>query len=131
MLLKVLLTLCFTLDLTASLQSSLNRLQHSLVSYGNFKEDRCRYLSATVIKHVLAVSITDCVFCCIEEKRCYSVNIGSYPIANKVYLCELLDTDKYRATEKLQANVSFHHFSPWVSQMINFCYNIGFASVST
>ncbi|PFX11538.1 Contactin-associated protein-like 2 [Stylophora pistillata] len=31
---------------------------------------------------------------------------------NGLYLCELLASDKYRATEKFFANATFHHFSP-------------------
>lgn len=120
MLFKFLLTLYLTRSLPASPQSSLSRSRRSLVRYGNFKPDLYKVLPATVIKNLLVQIEIDCVFHCIEEESCYSVNTGTVLTAEKIYFCELLATDKYRATEKLQANISYHHFSPWVSQMI-FC----------
>ena len=56
-----------------------------------------------------------CALLCVNEPRCYSFNVAEYPDSNGLYLCELLVTDKYRATGKLFANATFHHFSPWVS----------------
>lgn len=120
MLFKFLLTLYLTRSLPASPQSSLSRSRRSLVRYGNFKPDLYKVLPATVIKNLLVQIEIDCVFHCIEEESCYSVNTGTVLTAEKIYFCELLATDKYRATEKLQANISYNHFSPWVSQMI-FC----------
>ena len=35
-----------------------------------------------------------------------------------LYLCELLATGKYRETKKFHVNVTFHHFSPWVSDIL-------------
>ena len=55
-----------------------------------------------------------CAFLCVGEPRCYSFNVAEYPDSNGLYLCELLVTDKYRATGKLFANATFHHFSPGV-----------------
>ena len=52
----------------------------------------------------------------MEETACYSLNVASYPDVDSLYLCELLDADKYQATESdLQEDGDFHHFSPLVS----------------
>ena len=117
MLFRLLLTLYLTRSLQASPRSSLSRSQRS-VRYGNFKTHLYKVLPATVIKTLSVQIEIDCLLHCIKEESCYSVNTGTYLTAEKIHFCELLATDKYRATEKLQANISYHHFSPWVSQIM-------------
>ena len=102
-------------SLAASSQISLYRHPQSIVNYGNFKLDRYQTLSAKAIESCLVESKLDCVFHCISEKKCYSLNLAAYPTAKGLYLCELLAIDKYRATKKLEENATFHHYSPWVS----------------
>ncbi|KAL9951900.1 hypothetical protein ACROYT_G044643 [Oculina patagonica] len=48
----------------------------------------------------------DCAFLCVGEPKCFSFNVAAYPDSKGLYLCELLATDKYRAT------ATFHHYSP-------------------
>ena len=52
----------------------------------------------------------DCGFLCVREPNCYSFNMAAYPDSKGVYLCELMATDKYRETEKFNANATFHHY---------------------
>ncbi|KAL9951832.1 hypothetical protein ACROYT_G044567 [Oculina patagonica] len=54
----------------------------------------------------------DCTFLCVGELKCFSFNVAAYPDSKGLYLCELLATDKYRATRKFHANATFHHYSP-------------------
>ena len=96
-------------------QASLFRNQESFVHHGNFIPDLFNYLSATKITSILVKDDSDCPFECIDDRKCFSFNVAAYPDSQGLYLCELLDTDRYKTTNKLQANASFHHYSPWVS----------------
>jgi len=84
---------------------------------GSFKPDLFHHLSTTTIAYSYVMDTFDCVFNCMRETECYSFNFGACRDSKGLYLCELLATDKYRATESdLQENSTFHHFSPLVSE---------------
>ena len=95
--------------------SALYRNPTGEISLGNFKCDPFYYLWEDKVTSSMVKSTFSCVFLCVGEPKCYSFNVAEYPDSNGLYLCELLVTDKYRATGKLFANATFHHFSPWVS----------------
>ena len=97
-------------------KSTLYRNEKKLLSFGNFKRDHNRQLSANTISSYFVDDKFDCTSKCVGEPSCYSFNMAAYPDSKGLYLCELLPIDKYRATANdLQENASFHHFSPWVS----------------
>ena len=96
-------------------QSSRNRNGDQKFIFGNFKVNFYQHLSVAASNSLLLKDELGCPFECIAEARCYSFNVAAYPDPKGLYLCELLDTDKYKARYKLQANASFHHHSPWVS----------------
>ena len=95
--------------------SGLYRNPTGEISLGNFKCDPFYYLWEEKLTSSMVKGQFFCAFLCVGEPRCYSFNVAEYPDSNGLYLCELLVTDKYRATGKLFANATFHHFSPWVS----------------
>ena len=95
--------------------SALYRNPTGNLSLGNFKCDPFYYLWEEKLTSSMVKGQFFCAFLCVGEPRCYSFNVAEYPDSNGLYLCELLVTDKYRATGKLFANATFHHFSPWVS----------------
>ena len=95
--------------------SALYRNPTGEISLGNFKCDPFYYLWEEKLTSSMVKGQFSCAFLCVGEPRCYSFNVAEYPDSNGLYLCELLVTDKYRATGKLFANATFHHFSPWVS----------------
>ena len=95
--------------------SALYRNPTGNISLGNFKCDPFYYLWEEKLTSSMVKGQFFCAFLCVGEPRCYSFNVAEYPDSNGLYLCELLVTDKYRATGKLFANATFHHFSPWVS----------------
>ena len=82
---------------------------------GDFKRNSFHYLWTETITSYMAKDQFDCGFLCVAEPKCYSFNMAVYPDSTGLYLCELLATDKYRETKKFHANVTFHHYSPWVS----------------
>ena len=100
----------------ASQQSAL--YQDRQISYGNFKRDWGKLLTAGKIKSFL---VNDhelgCPSMCIAEPKCFSFNVATYPNSGGLYLCEVLATDKYRAKSILQTNATFQHYSPVVSRI--------------
>ena len=100
-----------------SWQAALYREQQRIkIGYGNFKPDLNHRVSKANITSLLVDDSLDCSFKCTSELKCKSFNLAANPDSNGLYLCELLDTDKYRAAANdLQRNDAFHHFSPWVS----------------
>ena len=95
--------------------SALYRYPTCDLSSGNFKCDSFYYLWEEKLTSSMVKGQFSCAFLCVGEPRCYSFNVAEYPDSNGLYLCELLVTDKYRATGKLFANATSHHFSPWIS----------------
>ena len=93
---------------------SLHRSPTGDLSFGNFKRNPFHYLWEKNITWSMVIDQLDCTFLCVDEPKCYSFNMAAYPDSKGLYLCELLATDKYRATEKFHANATFHHYSPWV-----------------
>ncbi|XP_078363595.1 neurexin-4-like isoform X1 [Oculina patagonica] len=94
---------------------------------GNFKPELYHYLRAATITSPFVVDTFDCVFACMGKTKCYSFNIAVFPDASGLHLCELLATDKYRASESdLQENSTFNHFSPlFPCEKNNPCQNNG------
>ncbi len=84
------------------------------ISFGNFKRNPFHYLWEKKITSSIVADQSVCAFLCVVEPKCYSFNMAAYPDLKGLYLCELLATDKYRATKKFHANATFHHYSPWV-----------------
>ena len=87
-------------------------------SFGIFKRDWGKRLSAEKVKSfMLKDHEFDCPFKCLNEPKCFSFNIATFPDLNGLHLCELLAADKYRAKNKLQTNASFNHWSALVSRL--------------
>ena len=93
---------------------SLHRSPTGDLSFGNFKRNPFHYLWEKNISWSMVIDQLDCTFLCVGEPKCYSINVAAHPDSNGLYLCELLATDKYRATKNFHANATFHHYSPWV-----------------
>ena len=89
--------------------SALYRNPTGEISHGNFKCDPFYYLWEEKLTSSMVKGQFFCTFLCVGEPRCYSFNVAEYPDSNGLYLCELLVTDKYRATGKLFANATFIH----------------------
>jgi len=107
--------LVFFLQMTHTIeQSALYRNPTGGFSFVNFKPSPFHYLWTEKITSFMVDDQFDCIFLCVAEAKCYSVNVAAYPDSKGLYLCELLATDKYRKTETFQVNATFHHYSPWV-----------------
>ena len=98
--------------------SALSRGPTGDFSVGDFKRNAFHYLWAEKLTSSMVEDQFDCTFLCVAEPKCYSFNMAAYPDSNGLYLCELLATDKYRETKKFHANATFHHYSPWVGDIL-------------
>ena len=103
-----------------ALQEGSPQLHHeSVVDNANFIPIPFHQLRAPKIALYSVKDDTDCPFKCIDEKNCSSFNVAAYSDTQGFFLCELLDTDKYTAKNKLQENATFHHYSrPWVCNTV-------------
>ena len=118
LLLPLLLFFPSLLKLMFAMQNSaLYRYPTGDVANGKFKQNPFHYLWAEKVASSMVADQLDCTFLCVGEPKCYSFNMAAYPDSKGLYLCELLATDKYRATEKFHANATFHHYSPSVRFM--------------
>ena len=111
-----------TVAVDAWMQTSLFRHQFGSLSFGSFTQDANHQLVATKLKSFVLNGPVACAFRCIGEPPCLSFNLAAHPDSDGLYQCDLLATDKYRATaEHFQATDAFHHYSPWV----NIIYYLG------
>ena len=113
LLLVFFLSACTTITFAME-KSAFYRSPTGDLSFGNLKRNPFHYVWEKNITWSMVVDQLDCIFLCVGEPKCYSTNVAAHPDSNRLYLCELLATDKYRATEKFHVNASFHHYSPWV-----------------
>ncbi|PFX13708.1 Contactin-associated protein-like 2 [Stylophora pistillata] len=102
----------YTQLMFAMQNSALYRYPTGRVSFGKFKCDLFRYLWDEKLSSFKVEDKLSCTFLCVGEPKCYSLNTAANLDSNDLYLCELLASDKYRATGKFFANATFHHFNP-------------------
>lgn len=57
----------------------------------------------------------DCVLQCLEDQRCFLTNLAAKPDITGNYVCELLPTDKYNASDSFKPSQHFNHYSAKVS----------------
>ena len=95
--------------------SAIYRNPTSHVYLGNFRRDHFHYLWVEKLTTSMVENGLECTLLCVGEPKCYSLNVAAYPDSKGLYLCELLSTDKYKATENFLANDAFHHQGPLVS----------------
>ena len=114
MLLLPLLLFIISQTMRAMENSALYRNPTGDFSVGEFAQNSFHYLWVKKITSSKVADQFDCTFLCVGESKCFSFNVAAYPDLKGLYLCELLATDKYRATEKFHANATFHHYSPRV-----------------
>ncbi len=126
----ILLVLVFFLSANITMvfameDSALYRNPTGDFSVGDFKRNPFHYLWVKKITSSMVADLLDCTFLCVAEPKCFSFNMAADPDLKGLYLCELLATDKYRATKKFHANATFHHYSPLVNHIVHrhsFCH---------
>ena len=98
--------------------------QDRKIRFGNLKRVWGKRLEVEKVKSLMVKNHEfDCPFKCLDEPKCFSFNIATFPDPKDFRLCELLATDIYRAKNMLQTNVSFNHWSPLVSSTESFHFH--------
>ena len=88
------------------------RVENGFLAFGGFHPSFYHSLTATQIAITFSEDKLDCGWACTSEPKCVSFNIAVNQDSNGLFLCELLETNMFHDTGKLQNNVSFHHYSP-------------------
>ena len=81
-------------------------------------------LNATPFESLFVYGEQDCLQACTENPRCRSLNFKEGPRLHGKFLCELLDTDKFKSLKLFVPSLDFHHFSATVSILIKKSYFI-------
>lgn len=94
---------------------SLKREPNKKLKYALFKDHLFHALLVPNAHETSVPTGKHCLLQCVKNDGCFSTNIGAFSQPDGNLTCELLPTDKYNASEKFQANHSFHHYSIVVS----------------
>ena len=83
-----------------------------VINYVNLVENRFRRLQSFILSTLQVSELTDCVFHCLVNESCFSLNFGREAAGNdKRHPCELLSGDIFREADNLVAQSDFHHYS--------------------
>lgn len=86
-------------------------LRDENVRYGYFVFSFYRRLSVREISSVYVADMMSCVKTCLEDQRCYSVNLAVTPDIDGKLLCQLLATDHYNSGHFIVLSQDFHFCS--------------------
>ena len=102
-------------------KSSLD-VSDGILSFANLFSFPNYLLNATPFESLFVYGEQDCLQACTENPRCRSLNFKGSKVRGK-FLCNLLDTDKFKSLKLFGATLDFHHFSVTVSILIkkSFC----------
>ena len=95
-------------------KSSLD-VSDGILSFANLFSFPNHLLNATPFESLFLDGEQDCLQACTENPRCRSLNFKEGPRLHGKFLCELLDTDKFKSLKLFVPSLDFHHFSATVS----------------
>ena len=88
------------------------------VNYAHFVKNPFQGLNATAVASLMVIQLRDCTYHCINHKECYSINFA--PVSfDRRHRCEVLNTDKFRSSDKLVYTDSFNHYHIQVSTNVS------------
>ena len=76
-----------------------------------FSKEDFHSLNVTRVGILAAYDLLDCIFECLKNALCLSINMAALKGAGGKLCCELLSSDKYRDAENYNENASSRHFS--------------------
>ena len=97
-------------------KSSLD-VSNGILSFANLFSFPNYLLNATPFESLFVYGEQDCLQACTENPRCRSLNFKGSKLHGK-FLCNLLDTDKFKSLKLFGGSLDFHHFSVTVSILI-------------
>ena len=82
------------------------------INYVNLVENQFRRLESFILSTLQVSELADCVFHCLVNEGCFSLNFGREAAgSDKRHPCELLSGDIFREADNLVAQSDFHHYS--------------------
>ncbi|XP_032236165.2 uncharacterized protein LOC116617535 [Nematostella vectensis] len=86
--------------------------RRSAKSAGRFRKHVHTYLNVDGGARILVARQSACVLACLRNDTCFSLNLAAKADANRQFWCEILATDKYNMSHKLnEMNETSLHFS--------------------
>ena len=92
-------------------------VSNGILSFANLFSFPNYLLNATPFESLFVYGEQDCLQACTENPRCRSLNFKGSKLHGK-FLCNLLDTDKFKSLKLFGGSLDFHHFSVTVSILI-------------
>ena len=83
------------------------------VSYARFVKNPSARLNSFVLGAVRVSKIQECNWLCINNNDCFSVNVGKS--SEGMYLCELINTDRFNRPSEFAVSKTFDHYHIKVS----------------
>ncbi|RMX59367.1 hypothetical protein pdam_00016365 [Pocillopora damicornis] len=99
-------------------------VSNGILSFANLFSFPNYLLNATPFESLFVYGEQDCLQACTENPRCRSLNFKGSKVRGK-FLCNLLDTDKFKSLKLFGATLDFHHFSVTAPCELNPCENGG------
>ena len=109
----IMLVCTVTLHKEASSSRSLQR--NSRFRFAHFIDHLFHILDVPELESIHVRDRRVCLLYCLRDKRCFSTNLAAKPDINGNYVCELLPTDKYNASDSFKPSQHFNHYSAKVS----------------
>ncbi|XP_078351324.1 uncharacterized protein LOC144636055 [Oculina patagonica] len=88
----------------------INTLQQSF-GQCQFSKHEFHYLNVLGVGTVMVYDDFDCIFECLRNSLCFSVNLAASKGADGKLWCELLSSDKYHSADEYTENKTSHHFA--------------------
>ena len=88
-----------------------NTLHHPDFRQAFFIRDEFHYLDVPSVGTYIVYDIFDCIFKCLNNPSCLSLNLAASKRADGRLWCELLSSEKYGNPEEYKENDSSHHYS--------------------
>ena len=76
-----------------------------------FSKHEFHYLNVPSVGTVTSYDDFDCIFGCLRNPSCFSVNLAAFKGSDGKFWCELLSADKYNSADDYTENKSSHHFA--------------------
>lgn len=118
---SLLLTSLLCLLVASSGASRIQQTSHQHV----FIKDEFHFLDVPGVGRSSALDIYDCIFKCLLNPQCNSVNMAAETDAVRKLWCELLPSDIYKNSKDYNKNMSSHHFSMQTPCSSSPCQNGG------
>ncbi|KAL9989594.1 hypothetical protein ACROYT_G004159 [Oculina patagonica] len=93
--------------------------------FAHFIDHFFHVLDVPELDSTLVTDRNVCLRRCLKDQRCFSTNLAANPDINGNYVCELLPTDKYNASNSFGLSQYFHHYSLKTPCLLDPCQRNG------